>query len=295
MTAAQPVEPGGDRPAVVADDELLGVVVRPQALVLTLCGNFLLDEPRPLFSGSLVEALTRSGVGEHAARTTVTRMSARGLLTRYRVAQKVYLSLTPRSEQLLREGKTRVWLQGAVNRSWTGEWTLLSFSIPESRRADRHQLRKRLSWEGFGLLHNGLWIAPAIMDVEKVLADLGPDTAGEVKVFRASAMPPTDVARLVADAWDLEALAARYAEFVARWGSPAPRPEITDDLARFLLLLTEWLLLVRIDPHLPVQLLPPDWPAVEAERIATELRAAYEGPAREAFRAFAEHGPVPSD
>jgi phenylacetic acid degradation operon negative regulatory protein len=152
-----------------------------------------------------------------------------------------------------------------------------------------------LSWEGFGLLHNGLWIAPSIPDVEKVLAELGPDTAGEVKVFRAAAMPPTDVARLVADAWDLEALAARYSEFVARWGVPAPRPEITDDLARFLLLLTEWLLLVRIDPHLPVQLLPADWPAVEAERLATELRAAYERPAREAFRAFAEHGPVPAD
>jgi phenylacetic acid degradation operon negative regulatory protein len=265
------------------------LAVRPQALLLTFCAHFLLDQPGTLFTGSFVAALTRTGVGEHSARTALTRMSQRGLLERTRIGGRTYFGLTPEAEQMLRNAEARVWLQGAVNRSWSGDWTLLSFSLPESRRADRHQLRKRLSWEGFGLLHNGLWITPSAVDVPKVLAGL--DVADDVKVFRATAIPPTDVQHLVEDAWHLDELAAGYREFLDRWGSAAePAPQ--DDLARYLLLLTDWLLLVRIDPHLPVQLLPPDWPAIAAEELVTTLRARYEPTAHRTFDAFAERGPA---
>lgn len=271
------------------DDEFAGPTVRPQAVLLTFCAHFLLDRAAPLFTGSFVEAVTRAGIGEHAVRTTLTRMCQRGLLDRHRSGSKVYLSLTERTQRLLRDAEARVWLQGAVNRSWSGDWTLLSFSLPESRRADRHQLRKRLSWEGFGMLHSGLWIAPPTADVPRVLAGL--DVDDDVKVFRATALEPTDVRRLVADAWDLNALAAGYEAFLARWAGTAPRAEAGDDLARFLLLLTEWLLLVRIDPHLPESLLPRDWPAGTAEQLVRKLRAAYEPGARQAFDRFADWGP----
>ncbi|WP_211262191.1 PaaX family transcriptional regulator [Nitriliruptor alkaliphilus] len=268
------------------------LVVRPQALLLTLAAEFLLDQPRPLSTTGFVEALTRAGVGEHAARSTLTRMCRRGLLERHRADQKVYLSLTSRTEQLLRDGEERVWRQGAVNRAWSGEWTVLSFSLPESRRAERHQLRKRLTWEGFGLLHNGLWITPSNADVPRLLSGLALDD--EVEAFQATPVAPSHVQALVEDAWDLEALAAGYAAFLTRWGGAEPPPEIDDDLARFLLLLTEWLLLVRIDPHLPVQLLPPDWPAVPAEQLVNQLRAAYEPAARASFAAFADLRPAPA-
>lgn len=270
-------------------DRAAGQLVRPQALLLTFCAHFLLDTPEPLFTGAFVEALTRAGVGEHAARTTLTRMSQRGLLDRQRSGAKVYLSLTARAERMLRDAEDRVWLQGAVNRSWAGQWTLLSFSLPESRRAERHQLRKRLSWEGFGLLHNGLWIIPAEVDVTRLLAGL--DLDQEVKAFRAEAMPPTRVQQLVDDAWDLDALASGYTRYLQRWKAPSARPEDEDVLARYLLLLTEWLLLVRIDPHLPVELLPEDWPAVPAEQLVGQLRVAYEQPARAAFETFADRVP----
>ena len=270
--------------------------VRPQALLMTLCGQYLLDRPGLLHTGSFVEALTRCGTGTHAARTTLTRMAQRGLLDRHRIGGKVYLSLSERFEQVLRDGQARVWTRGAVNRSWTGEWTLLSFSLPESRRADRHQLRKRLGWEGFGLLHSGLWISPSAVDVTRVLSDLGLER--EVKSFRATAVPPTDVQELVEDAWDLGALAARYARFLAAWSGPDSASDSASDsgpddvLARYLMLVTEWLLLVRIDPHLPVELLPADWPAVPAEQLVGRLRAQWEAPARQVFEGFAERRPA---
>jgi phenylacetic acid degradation operon negative regulatory protein len=277
-------------PATGRPDDPGNLVIRPQALLLTFCALFLLDRPGQLSTATFVEALTRTGVGEHAARTSLTRMSQRGLLRRHRAGSKVYLCLTEPAESLLRGAEDRAWLQGAVNRSWTGEWTLLSFSLPESRRADRHQLRKRLSWEGFGLLHNGLWIIPATVDVAQVLSGL--DLDDQVKAFRGTTLAPTDALQIVHDAWNLRALSAGYTQFMARWKEPGTREENEDPLARFLSLLTEWLLLVRIDPRLPVQLLPEDWPAVAAQELALRLRTAHEPAARRTFATFADHRPI---
>lgn len=133
--------------------------VRPQALLLTFCGAHM-PAGQAVYSGSLVKLLQRVGVGEHATRSTLARMCRRGLLVRHRVGKRVYFEVSARAATMLAEAAERVWREGAVNRGWDGNWTLLGFSLPESRRADRHLLRSRLTWAGFGLLQHGLWISP---------------------------------------------------------------------------------------------------------------------------------------
>lgn len=248
-------------------------VARPQALLLTFLGGHLLGRPQAVYSGSLVEVLERVAIGEHATRSTLARMSRRDFLVPHRVGRRVYLGLSDAATTVLRDAAQRVWEQGVVNREWDGNWTLLAFSLPESRRADRHVLRSRLTWAGFGLLQHGLWIAPSTVDPADVFRDL--DVDGHVRSFQAQTLQP-DVATMIAGAWDLDALAARYSRFLDRWDRPEPVPEATDDLSRQLLLLTEWLLLRRDDPWLPIEHLPANWPAVRAEDVARSLRDAYD-------------------
>ena len=45
---------------------------------------------------------------------------------------------------------------------------------------------------------------------------------------------------------------------------------------------TDWLELVRRDPHLPAEHLPADWPAINAEALFQRLAAACAGAARAA-------------
>jgi phenylacetic acid degradation operon negative regulatory protein len=239
--------------------------LRPQSLLLTFCGAHLLDRDEAVFSGGLIDVLDRVGVKEHAARSTLARMTRRDLLTRHRHGKRVFYGLTGHAREVLREGEERIWRRPAVNRDWDGRWTLLGFSLPERQRGDRHLLRSRLSWAGFGLLQNGLWLTPAAVDVDQ----------------------------LIADAWDLDALAARYRAFLDRWDRPEPAPAAPDDLARQLLLLTEWLMLVREDPRLPVEHLPADWPAVRAEHVTLRLRRVYEAPARHVAGEILEWAPRP--
>jgi phenylacetic acid degradation operon negative regulatory protein len=134
---------------------------------------------------------------------------------------------------------------------------------------------------GFGPLQGGLWIAPSSVDHLDVLgADL--EGGAHLKVFTATAVPPTDVDALVRDAWDLDALAARYRGFLQRWEQASRRPRLPDCLASQLVLQTEWLQVIRRDPRLPVQHLPQDWPAAQAQQLFRGLYAEFEPRARAA-------------
>ena len=247
---------------------------RPQSLMLSFLGVYVLGAGVAVSSGSVIDVFNRVGVSEEAVRSTLARMVKRGLLTRQREGRRVYVGLTDRASDVLEDGQARVWKTGAVNRNWDGTWTVVSFSLPDTRRRERHELRSRLVWEGFGPLHNGQWIAAGPRPVDAVVAELGLDD--HVTVLSARAIAPSADRDLVTRAFDTNAIAARYRAFVDRWGARAPLPGLPDDLARQLVLHTDWLQLVRQDPHLPAQLLPVDWPAIRADEIFRELAGAYD-------------------
>ena len=270
VTSVLPLDPGAAFPD---GGDASPTAIRPQTHVLMFCGIHLADPALSVPTPALVDVLSRVGVGEHAARSTVNRMLQRGTLRGRRVGKRVHLAPTEATRVTLARGGERAW-QSPVNRTWDGQWTLLGFSLPESRRADRHLLRSRLEWAGFGLLQNGLWVAPRRIDVAELLGSL--DVLDHVKVFRAEVAGPTQVTELIDDAWDLAGIARGYQRFLDRWDRPDPLPGATDDLARQLWLLGEWTLLARADPGLPVEYLPADWPAVRAEHVALRLRARFE-------------------
>ena len=255
-----------------------GGTLRPQALLLTFLGAHVQGRRALVATSSVIEVLDRVGVSAHAARSTLSRMARRGLLERHRHGRQVYVGLTARSQEILEDGDTRIWRTDAVNGDWDGTWTLLSFSLPESWQRQRHALRARLTWAGFGPLQGGLWIAPSAVDVDVLGADL--EAAAHLKSFSARALPSTDVDAMVRDAWDLESLAARYAAFVQRWEDPGLRPALPDDFARQLVLQADWLQAIRRDPRLPAQHLPPDWPAERAQRLFRTLDAEFAPQAR---------------
>ncbi|GAB3441174.1 PaaX family transcriptional regulator [Actinophytocola sediminis] len=235
---------------------------RPQALLLTFFGGHVLDRGIQVATASVLDVLRRVGVSEQATRMTLSRMARSGLLHRTRRGRNVYVGLTERSRTILHDGRTRI--QGAVNREWDGTWTLLGFSMPESWGRQRHALRSRLLWAGFGSLQSGLWITPSTVDVAPLLDGL--DVDAHVKVFQARTLPPTEITDIVHDAWDLDQLGDRYHAFLARWSDPA-RADTPDSLARHLLLESDWLHTIRDDPRLPRQHLPADWPAEPAQEL----------------------------
>ena len=251
-----------------------GVRARPQSFMLAFLGRFVLGRGIRVFSGSFIDVLARVGVSEQAVRSTLSRMAQRGLLDRERKGRRVYYGLTPRCVDILTDGEKRIWDAGVVNLDDDGLWTLLSFSLPEAWQRQRHDLRTRLSWSGFGPLRSGLWIAPSVVDTSGFVAEL--DLVDHVRVFHARLGPPTEAGQIVHEAYDIADLELRYRDFLARWAVPNPVPEAPDELARLLHLVTEWMRLIRADPRLPLAYLCEDWPAVPAQSLVNELHETYE-------------------
>ncbi|HKU44977.1 MAG TPA: PaaX family transcriptional regulator C-terminal domain-containing protein [Polyangiales bacterium] len=250
--------------------------LRPQSVVFTLLAEHVLEHPASIFSGSFIEVLGRVGITEHAVRSTLLRMARRGLLKGERVGRKMYFAMTPRCRAILEDGRQRIWELGAVDTSPATRWTLLTFSMPESWRRKRYDLRSKLTWAGFGPLQNGAWLAPREIDVSAIVAELG--LSAHVRAFRIQPVAPTDAAEVIRETFDLDALAERYRSFIAAWSGARGQG---DALSLTLRLSTQWLRIIREDPRVPLHLLPADWPAVEAQRLFRTLhgehRVAAEG------------------
>ncbi|WP_432534398.1 PaaX family transcriptional regulator [Kineococcus arenarius] len=254
---------------------------RPQTLLLNFFGPLVLDAGLPpLPSATLLEVLAELGVTDAAARATLKRMVQRGLLARGQVGRNAEYSLTPVAEAVLRRTAERVSSPAPFEHP-EGEWTLLSYSVPESRRDLRHRVRSRLGWAGFGGLRDGLWIAPGTVDVAAVLG--GQDLEGVADLadaFAARPLPGTDVHRLMHRAWDVPAVRAAHVLFTETWSRA---PEVAGSMAQLTLLSADWLSLLRTDPGLPASQLGPGWPAARSSAVYRRVFTALEPAARSAL------------
>ncbi len=252
---------------------------RPQTLLLNFLGSLVLDAGLPpLPSSVLLDLLADLGVAEAAGRATLQRMAQRGLLERGQVGRTAEYSLTPRVLDVLRRADRRVSSATPFEHP-TGEWTLLSYSVPESRRDLRHRVRAALTWAGFGGVRDGLWLAPGTVDVAEVLAPLA-DAAGLADAFSARPLPGTDVAALVHRAWDVPAVHDAHTWFVRTWRRP---PRVAGSMAQFTLLGADWLHLLQTDPGLPAEHLGQDWPAAASTAVYRRAREALAPAARAAL------------
>ena len=250
-----------------------------RGLLLTILGEFVLPTGGSAWTQTLVAALGLVGVQEKAARQALARMEADGWLCRERVGRRTRWSLADGTYDLLTEGADRIYGFGRHARSWDGEWVVLLASVPESDRASRYRMAQRLSWLGFGPLGHGTWICPWVEQEQAarpVIEALEVDATsfrGPVGLFGSGA-------ELVRQAWPVAELAAAYREFLDEFpvelsGQSARSPE---DAARHLVrLVHEWRRFPLLDPDLPTELLPDDWPGrLTSERFAA-LRAASAG------------------
>ncbi len=257
--------------------------VQPRALIVTIYGLYARERGGWLGVSSLIRLLAELGVDEPAVRSSISRLKRRGLVAAERVDGVAGYGLTPRSRDVLDEGDRRIFDRSRARLD--DGWLVAVFSVPESHRQRRHALRSRLTWLGFGAVAAGVWIAPAHLDAETrdVLERDG--LAPYVSLFRADYLAFGDVPEQVRRWWDLDELQAMYDDFLTEYGpllNRWRRRRGLDDAAAFgdwVRALTAWRRLPYLDPGLPAELLPPDWPGIRAAELFDALRDRLADPA----------------
>lgn len=248
-----------------------GVARRPPRLLLTLLGDYWWRRTEPLPSAGLVALLGEFGVSDSAARAALSRLTRNGLLVASKQGRRTSHRLSDRAAAVLDEGARRIFSFGRSARPWDGMWSIVAFSVPESDRSARHALRERLRWLGFAPLYDGLWVAPwdHADEVVAQLANLGITTA---TVFRAATVPGRATGRRPSHAWDLDDLHRRYQEFITAAADLAARIQAgavspVDALIARTYIMDQWRAFPALDPELPEELLPSQWPRARAREL----------------------------
>jgi phenylacetic acid degradation operon negative regulatory protein len=236
-----------------------------RSLLLTVLGEFVLPRDALAWTGALVTALGEVDIEEKAARQALSRTAAEGLLTSERDGRRVRWRLTPAGNQLLVQGTERIYGFGRGMQPWDGRWLVLAVSVPETQRQLRHRLRTRLTWAGLGSPMPGLWVTPDA-EKEKEVAAAIEELGVESFSFTGPFGQIGEQQRVVQQAWALDDVERRYREFLEtvstmRAGSRA------EAFAAQVRLVQEWRRFPFLDPALPPELLPADWPAPAAAAL----------------------------
>lgn len=247
-----------------------GEAAQPATVLLSILGEYWWSQKEPLPSAALVALLADFGVSDAAARTTLSRLTARNLLVQTKNGRRTFYTLSPRAEAVLADGAHRIFGFGPTGAAWNGDWTIVMYSVAEKDRRLRNALRSRLKWNGLAALYDAVWLAPRnrVADVMAILEELQLTTATVAHV--TDVFPPGD--QPLQSAWDIAALAQEYGAFIDlaerlleeyRAGSMSPDLALVGRTT-----LTEaWRSLREADPDLPDQLLPQEWPRAQAWRL----------------------------
>jgi phenylacetic acid degradation operon negative regulatory protein len=267
--------------------------LNPRSLLFTLYGDYV----RPLGQrdvrvGALVRLAAELSVGGNALRSALSRMTREGWLAARRDGGPPRYRLSPRGEDLIEEGTRRIY--GHHRAAWDGRWLLVSYSLPEPRRGQRDRLRQGLSFLGLGSLGNGLFVTPHDLraQVRDLMRRCGVEA--DVTLHHGTLEWPADPAQVVARAWDLGRLGARYADFLDRTRRELDGGGAVDHLddraafARRFLLTHEFRRFPFSDPDLPDALLPAGWVGTAAREAFLAYNARLRAPAERFYRLIAD-------
>jgi phenylacetic acid degradation operon negative regulatory protein len=243
--------------------------VKARSVVFELFADYLRYRGGEVRLRALIALMESFEVREATVRVVVTRLRREGWLTSRRDGRETTYLLTEEAWRLLDENRGRIFQR--VEGPWDGLWHTVIYSVPETERALREQLRKKLQWLGFGPLAQSVWVSPHDR-VAKVRESFQDNASVRLDLFHARSEDARHDREIAARAWDLTALNQDYERLLNRY---RPRLECyrsgempgAEVLAERMQLVYDYREFPFRDPDLPPELLPEGWAGRAAHEV----------------------------
>lgn len=248
---------------------------RSKSLMVTLLGDSIAPRSGGLWLSEAIDLLQPFHINERLVRTSTFRLAEEGWLTSERQGRRSRYLLTGSGLSRIEAAHWRIY--DPPPPQWDGLWTVVILSRTGNHVADRADLRRELEWEGFGTLAPGIAVHPCVdrMALVSALDRLRLRENAmvlEARDLKTVAALPTHA--LMAECWNLDALATLYEGFLARFQSVLPMVQDADAQAGFVLqtlLIHAYRRVALHDPRFPAELLPVGWPGHAAYDLCREL------------------------
>lgn len=277
--------------------------IQARPAIVSLFGGWLVFLDNWIAVADLVSVLAPLDLKGPTVRAAIGRLKKSGLLVAVTKHGVAGYSASDELREVLDQGEARIFTS-EVPASLEEGWVLAVFSVPESEREQRRQLRNRLVSLGFGPIASGVFLAPSrVKDDTKQLLQRD-DLASYVHLFRADYLGFDEVEELARSAWDFDELRSAYRGFV-RWNGSAI--ETTNqaserDQAAFVACiraLEDWRPLAYRDPGLPDEVQDSAHDRAQARdlfaRIGAELKGYSDSYVKSAMRQHLTQEASPTD
>lgn len=175
--------------------------VRHQQLLVTIFGLYGRNAGDALPVSALISMLGSLGYDAPGVRSSVSRLKAKGVLKSVREGGIAKYKISESVSDVFREGDRRIF--APEQPAPVDTWVLAVFSVPESMRNRRHQLRSALLGLGFGSVANGVWIAPPAHKLEQARERLTASGLIEfVDLFRSDYVFDGPMRPKISEWWD---------------------------------------------------------------------------------------------
>jgi phenylacetic acid degradation operon negative regulatory protein len=227
--------------------------IRPLTARSVALSTLLGYHPPELPVSALVRVGRLFGITERATRVALTRMVADADLTAcdgtYRLADRL------RQRQIRQEESC-----SPQSKDWDGSWDMAVVTARARPLPERVTLRRSMLGYRLAELREGVWIRPGnlIQQPDAAIAE-------QCVVFCSR---PSDSLELARSLWDL----AGWAAEAHRLGAALGR---ADTLIAGFMITAEVLRHLLIDPCLPAELLPDNWPGAELRQHYAHFNRAY--------------------
>ncbi|MFD6442119.1 PaaX family transcriptional regulator C-terminal domain-containing protein [Peribacillus sp. NPDC060186] len=272
--------------------------MKPRSLLYTLFGDFVQYYGGEVWIGTLIKMMNHFGISESSVRGAILRLVQQDLIIGRKIGNKSYYSLTPKGKRNMDDGVKRVYT--IRNHQWDGLWRVVTYSIPEEKRVLRNQVRKELSWTGFGLLSNSIWVSPNPLEKQVLTLMDTYDLKDYLIIFSSSQVITHTNEEILRTCWELNEINKNYLTFIQQYESKLhdmqqavwedtisneqcfyERTKIVHEYRKFLFL----------DPGFPLDLLPDDWHGVKARELFWNIHQLISVKAVKYFESIMEYPP----
>lgn len=234
--------------------------IQPLTARSVVLSTLLGYHPPALPVRSLVKVGGLFGISERNVRVALTRMVKDGDV----VANDGAYRLT---ERLLRRQARQDEACSPPAKDWDENWEMAIVTASARPLAERVALRKNMVGLRLAELREGVWLRP-----DNLVRQVNGVVAEQCKFFDSRHPDPLELVELL---WDLPGWSEEARRLCAEL---AGRP---DDLTTGFMTIAEVIRHLLIDPYLPVELLPVNWPGDELRERYTEFNASFADRLRE--------------
>lgn len=272
--------------------------MKPRSLMFTLYGEYIQYYGGEIWVGSLIQLMSGFGISESSVRGAILRMVQKNLLQVRKKGNKSYYSITEQGKRRVEDGVNRVY--AAPQAAWDGKWRILSYSFPEEKRELRNEIRKELSWTGFGMISNSTWISPNPLENQVMAMIKNYKIEENTILFSSSDVVSHTSESIIAKGWDIGQVSENYNRFIEKYlpeleelRDKALTNRLTDEecFIKRTNIVHEYRKFLFQDPGFPRDLLPKDWVGSRARELFWNIHQLIAIPSIRYFESINETDP----